>query len=173
MQADLTHGGRGADEEDAESHQFLTFSLAQDCFALGIANIREIIRNASLANVPLMPRHIRGVLNLRGAVVPVIDLAVLFERAPIAINKRTSIIVIEIVDAGEPMEIGIMVDAVAAVIDIAPERIEAAPGFGTPVRAEFIDGIGKLDDGFVIILNAQATFSLSRMAPAEDTAGVA
>jgi purine-binding chemotaxis protein CheW len=168
MQASPWRGGADEEEAAVEHSQFLTFTLGIDRFALGIGNIREIIRNTNLASVPLMPAQIRGVLNLRGAVVPVIDLAVLFERERIAINKRTSIIVIDIVDQGEPMEIGIMVDAVAAVIDIAPERIEPAPSFGAPVQSEFIDGIGKLDDGFVVILNAQATFALSKMVPAPE-----
>jgi len=153
------------EEPMVETKQYLTFSVGKELFALGISTIKEILRNVQLATVPLMPSHMRGVINLRGAVVPVIDLAVMFERDPLVETKRTSVIVLEITDDGEMMDIGIMVDAVSAVIDIGDERIEPAPGFGTPVRAEFIEGLGKLDEGFVIILNAERTFSLRQMAP--------
>lgn len=155
----------GDDEASAEIKQYLTFSLGKEVFALGIATIKEILRNVQIATVPLMPAHMRGVINLRGAVVPVIDLAVLFDREPLLGTKRTSVIVLEITDDDEVLDIGIMVDAVSAVIEIGDERIEPAPSFGTPVRAEFIDGLGKLDEGFVIILNAERTFSLRQMAP--------
>ncbi len=163
-----TYGNSGAMSEDdapADIKQYLTFSVGKEVFALGIATIKEILRNVQLATVPLMPLHMRGVINLRGAVVPVIDLAVMFDREPLIETKRTSVIVLEITDDGEMLDIGIMVDAVSAVIEIGDERIEPAPGFGTPVRAEFIEGLGKLDDGFVIILNAERTFSLRQMAP--------
>jgi len=153
------------EEQLVETKQYLTFSVGKELFALGISTIKEILRNVQLATVPLMPSHMRGVINLRGAVVPVIDLAVMFDREPLVETKRTSVIVLEITDDGELMDIGIMVDAVSAVIDIGDERIEPAPGFGTPVRAEFIEGLGKLDEGFVIILNAERTFSLRQMAP--------
>jgi len=153
------------EEPVVEIRQYLTFSLGKEVFALGIATIKEILRNVQPATVPLMPAHMRGVINLRGAVVPVIDLAVMFDRAPLELTKRTSVIVLEIMDDDEMMDIGIMVDSVSAVIDIGDEKIEPAPSFGTPVRAEFIEGLGKLDDGFVIILNAERTFSLRQMAP--------
>jgi len=152
------------EEPVVEIRQYLTFSLGKEVFALGIATIKEILRNVQPATVPLMPAHMRGVINLRGAVVPVIDLAVMFDRAPLELTKRTSVIVLEIMDDDEMMDIGIMV-SVSAVIDIGDEKIEPAPSFGTPVRAEFIEGLGKLDDGFVIILNAERTFSLRQMAP--------
>lgn len=153
------------EETIAETKQYLTFSVGKEVFALGIATIKEILRNVQLATVPLMPAHMRGVINLRGAVVPVIDLAVLFERNPSEVSKRTSVIVLEITDEGESLDIGIMVDAVSAVIEIGAEKIEPAPSFGTPVRAEFIEGLGKLEEGFVIILNAERTFSLRHMVP--------
>jgi purine-binding chemotaxis protein CheW len=156
------------DEEDdgaAIARQYLTFSMGSELFALGIAAIKEILRNVQVATVPLMPPHMRGVINLRGAVVPVIDLAALFERAPARVGKHTSVIVLEISDEGEAMDIGIMVDAVSAVIEIDAERIAPAPSFGTSVRPEFIEGMGKLDGAVVIILNVERTFALSQMAP--------
>lgn len=159
-------------EEDdvVETRQYLTFSVGKELFALGIATIKEILRNVQLATVPLMPKHMRGVINLRGAVVPVIDLAVLFGREPSEVSKRTSVIVLEIGAEGESLDIGIMVDSVSAVIEIGDELIELAPTFGTPVRAEFIEGLGKLDEGFVIILNPERTFSLRQMVPEPENA---
>lgn len=156
------------DEEDdgaAIARQYLTFSMGGELFALGIAAIKEILRNVQLATVPLMPAHMRGVINLRGAVVPVIDLAALFERAPARVGKHTSVIVLEVSDEGEAMDIGVMVDAVSAVIEIEPGRIAPAPAFGTSVRPDFIEGMGKLADAVVIILNVERTFALGRMAP--------
>ena len=153
------------DDSIIETKQYLTFSVGREVFALGISTIKEILRNVQLATVPLMPAHMRGVINLRGSVVPVIDLAVLFQRNPSEIDKRTSVIVLEISYEGEMLDIGIMVDSVSAVIEIGDEKIEPPPSFGTPVRAEFIEGLGKLDEGFVIILNAERTFSLRQMAP--------
>ena len=158
------------EDEPQEELQYLTFTSGSEMFALGIATIKEILRNVQLATVPLMPLHMRGVINLRGAVVPVIDLAVLFNRDPVQITKNTSVIVLEIQDEGESIDIGIMVDSVSAVIEISKDKIEPAPGFGTPINAEFIEGLGKLEDRFVIILNAERTFSLRQMVvePTED-----
>lgn len=165
--AALNAGAQPDDDGHTELRQYLTFSLGEVVFALGIESIKEILRNVHPATVPLMPPHVRGVINLRGAVVPVIDLALLFKRPALVVGKNTSIIVLELSDEGDTLEIGIMVDAVAAVIDIAADRIEPAPAFGTPVRSEFIEGIGKLSEGFVIILHAARTFALSQMVPAE------
>lgn len=148
----------------AEPLQYLSFSLGEDAFALEITVIREIIRSAQLASVPMTPPHIRGVINLRGAVLPVIDLAVLFERAPIIPTKRTSIIVVESREGDTALEFGIMVDSVSAVIEIDPSQIEPPPSFGAPVRTDYVAGIGKLDGQFLVILNPRSTFSVSHMA---------
>lgn len=163
--------GRGEDEPEEEQfelselRQYLSFTMDGERFALPIAAIKEILRNVQLAGVPLMPAHLRGVINLRGAVVPVIDLAALFERAPTRIGRHTSVIVLEIMDEDEPFDIGIMVDAVTAVVEIAPDAVEPPPSFGTPVRVEFIEGLGRVGDELLIILNIERSFALSRMAP--------
>lgn len=154
-------------EGSLEARQYLTFMLDQECYALGIEQIKEILRNVQLASVPLMPPFVRGVINLRGAVVPVIDLAQLFERPQLVQRKGTSVIVLELDDNGEALEIGVMVDAVCAVVEIGAEAIEPAPSFGTPVRAEFVAGIAKHEGRFVIVLDAARTFALSQMAPVE------
>lgn len=153
----------------ATARQYLTFSMGSVLFALRIAVIKEILRNVQVTRVPLMPPHLRGVINLRGDVLPVIDLAVLFGWPPARLAKQTSVIVLEVHNdgdnVGEAMDIGILVDAVSAVIDIEAERIEAAPGFGTAVRPDFIEGLGKLAERVVNILSVERTFALSQIAP--------
>jgi purine-binding chemotaxis protein CheW len=160
----LGHWGRGAAPAVAqESTQFLTFMLGGEVFAIGILAIKEIIEYAGLTTVPLMPDCVRGVINLRGAVVPVIDLAARFGRPATQIGKRTAIVIVEIDADGEQQVVGVMVDAVNAVIDIAPSEIEPAPQFGARVRSEFIAGMGKVNGTFVILLNTDQVLSVTEL----------
>lgn len=151
----------------AETGQYLTFFMGSELFAVGILVIKEIIQYEQLTIVPLMPNYIRGVINLRGSVVPVIDLHARFGRGAASVGKRTCIVIIEVSHEGESLDIGIMVDAVSAVIDIASDQIEPAPTFGASVRTDFIEGMGKLNDQFVIILDVAHTFSLGELAGIE------
>ena len=150
--------------QEVESSQYLTFSLADELFAVGILAIKEIIQYGQLTSVPLMPPYIRGVINLRGAVVPVIDLYARFGHGSANVGKRTCIVILEVIHEGESNDIGIMVDAVSAVIDIAADQIEPAPTFGSSVRTDFIQGMGKVNDQFVIILDVERTFSVDELA---------
>ncbi|SDH59534.1 MULTISPECIES: chemotaxis protein CheW [unclassified Duganella] len=134
--------------------QFLSFVLGQDMFAMGILAVREILEYAGVTPVPQMPPSICGVINLRGAAVPVLDLARRLERAPSPISKRTCIIVVEVEGEEGPFVIGILVDAVNAVLDIPATDIEPAPRFGA-VKAELLHGIGKVNGRFVLLLNVQ------------------
>lgn len=141
--------------------QFLTFMLGEDQYAVGILHIKEIIEYGSLATVPMMPACVRGVINLRGAVVPVMDLSARFERAPSVIGKRSCIVIVE-VDNGEgdgKQVLGMLVDSVNAVVEIAAGDIEAAPSFGTRIRPDFIAGIGKVNGKFVILLDIEHVLS--------------
>lgn len=151
----------------AEAGQYLTFSLGHDVFAVGILVIKEIIQFGQLTTVPMMPGYIRGVINLRGAVVPVIDLHVRFGRSAAPVGKRTCIVIIEVAQDGESHDIGLMVDAVSAVIDIPDEQIEPPPAFGSTVRTDFIAGMGKVDDKFVIIIDVGRTFSMGELSAME------
>jgi purine-binding chemotaxis protein CheW len=146
-----------------ETGQYLTFSLADELFAVGILVIKEIIQFGQLTTVPLMPSYIRGVINLRGAVVPVIDLRARLGRGSAPVGKRTCIVIIEVVHESESHDIGIMVDAVSAVIDIPADQIEPPPAFGSKIRTDFIEGMGKVNDRFVIILDVTRTFSVSEL----------
>ncbi len=145
--------------------QFLTFMLGEDQYAVGILHIKEIIEYGSLATVPMMPDCVRGVINLRGAVVPVMDLSARFGRAQSAIGKRSCIVIVETAGAaGEGKQVlGMLVDAVNAVVEIAAADIEPAPAFGTRIRPDFIAGMGKLTDKgrgrFVILLDVGRVLS--------------
>lgn len=148
-----------------EPAQYLTFQLAGEAFAIGILAIKEIIEYHSLTEVPMMPACVRGVINLRGAVVPVMDLLARFGRQPGAVTKRTCIVIVEVaaeIDGErERQVIGVVVDAVNEVLDIAPADIEPAPAFGARIRTAFIHGMGKVRGKFVILLNVDQVLSLS------------
>lgn len=149
--------------ELAEQEQFLTFNLSEEMFAIGILSIREIIEYGQLTEVPMTPPFIRGVINLRGAVVPVLDLAVRFGRNPNAPTMRTCIVIIE-VDAGDHShQMGIVVDAVSEVLEIPVSEIEPPPDFGTKIRSDFIAGMGKIEGKFVVILDVDKILSINEV----------
>ncbi len=138
---------------DAGSLQYLTFSLNGEMFAVGILNVKEIIEYGGLTQVPMMPAFIHGVINLRGAVVPVIDLSARFANHSTRIGKRTCIVIMEVVEGDTRHDIGIMVDMVSEVLEIPASDIEPPPSFGARIRADFISGMGKIAGRFVILLN--------------------
>lgn len=146
--------------------QFLTFLLGDEVFAMDIRTVREIIQHGAMTRVPLMPDFVRGVINLRGAVVPVIDLHARFGRPPAAVTKKTCIVIFDATaqTGGEHMELGLMVDAVSEVVDIGAAQIEPAPSFGSAVRREFIRGIGKVGTRFVVLLEPGRAFDVEEMA---------
>lgn len=149
--------------EVQEQQQYLTFMLRGEVFAIGILAIKEIIEYGKLTEVPRMPEFIRGVINLRGAVVPVVDLAARFGKDTTDIGRRTCIVIIEVANGDDTQVIGVMVDAVNAVLEIPQSEIEAAPSFGAKIRADFIQGMGKLDGNFVIILNVDKVLSVGEL----------
>jgi purine-binding chemotaxis protein CheW len=142
-----------------EARQYLTFMLNGETFAIGILAIKEIIEFGGVTPVPMMPPTIRGVINLRGAVVPVLDLAVRFGRPAAAVTKRTCIVIVELAGTDGQLVIGVLVDAVNAVLDIPASEIEPAPSFGARIRTEFIAGMGKVQGKFVIVLDVANVLS--------------
>ena len=148
----------------ADQQQYLTFMLGEEVFAINILSIKEIIEYGNLTIVPKMPSFIRGVINLRGSVVPVIDLAARFDRPEAAISRRTCIVIIEVQHEDVQQVIGVLVDAVNEVLEISADQIEPVPSFGTKIRTDFIDGMGKVDQKFVIILNVNQVLSVDEMA---------
>lgn len=147
-----------------EIQQYLTFMLGGEVFAIGILHIKEIIEYGHLTSVPMMPAFIRGVINLRGAVVPVVDLASRFGGKPSQVTRRSCIIILELEVEEETQVIGVVVDAVNEVLEIAGADIEPPPSFGAKIRTDFIAGMGKVEDRFVILLNADRVLSVEEMA---------
>ncbi len=139
--------------------QFLTFRLAEEIYALDITKVREVLEFDKVTKVPKTPEFLRGVINLRGKVVPVIDLRLKFGMSKIEKTVDTCVIITEIDIDNEMTQIGAMADSVSEVIDIDPEHIEPAPKIGTQLDTQFIDGMGKHNEDFVIILNINNVFS--------------
>lgn len=148
----------------AEQQQYLTFNLGDEMFAIGILAIREILEYGQLTEVPMTPPFIRGVINLRGAVVPVVDLAVRFGRATSETTKRSCVVIIETDAGGQKHPMGIVVDAVSEVLEIPAADIEPPPEFGTRIRIDFISGMGKVNGKFVVLLDVNKVLSLDEVA---------
>jgi len=144
--------------------QYLTYSLGDEVFAMDIRAVREIIQYATMTAVPLMPEFVRGVINLRGQVVPVIDLQSRLGRATAKVGKKTCIIIFDASREGEKLELGLMVDAVSEVIEIPDAHIEPAPQFGASIRRDFIRGMGKVDGEFIVILEPERALDIEDMA---------
>jgi purine-binding chemotaxis protein CheW len=159
----LPHAGRPAQVQ--ELGQYLTFTLGAEMFAIGILHIKEIIEYGTLTAVPMMPGFVRGVINLRGAVVPVIDLASRFGGQAAAVTRKTCIVIVELrLVGGETRVLGAVVDAVSAVLEIGRADIEPAPSFGTRIRTDFIAGMAKVNGRFVILLDVDRVLSMDEMA---------
>ncbi|SFU56501.1 purine-binding chemotaxis protein CheW [Pseudoduganella namucuonensis] len=146
-----------------ERAQYLTFTLGREMFAIGILAIKEIIQFHGLTKVPMMPPSVRGVINLRGAVVPVVDLAVRLGRAAGQATRRSCVVIVETADPAQRV-MGVLVDSVNAVLEIAAADIEPAPSFGARVPGEFIAGMGRAGGRFVIVLQTGEVLSPGRLA---------
>lgn len=162
MQTATTTAPRGAASLPApalEPQQYLTFVIGGETFAIGILRIKEIIEFSGLTTVPMMPDCIRGVINLRGAVVPVLDLAARFGREPGVATRKTCIVIVEVEAQDGSQDIGVIVDAVNEVLEIPASEIEPPPSFGTRLRPDLIRGMGKVGGRFVIILDTNRVLS--------------
>jgi purine-binding chemotaxis protein CheW len=152
--------------------QNLSFRCMQTALALPIDRVREIIEYGQVTTVPLMPGYVRGVLNLRGNVVPVIDLAFRFGSQPTEVGRRTCIIILELPIGKTSQLAGLIVDAVDEVLDIEKSQIEPPPEFGTGISTQFILGMARQENGFLIILNAEALFSEDELQRIREPQGV-
>jgi purine-binding chemotaxis protein CheW len=149
--------------QEHDQKQYLTFMLGKETFALGILRIKEILEYSVPTEIPMMPGFIRGVVNLRGAVVPVIDMSARFGKQSSAVTKKTCIVIVETMTQGGSHVIGVVVDVVNEVLEIPDEEIEPPPSFGTSIRSDFIHGMGKVRGKFVIILDESRVLSLEEM----------
>lgn len=151
------------EDNGEEQDQYLTFRIGEEVFGIGILSIKEIIEYDEMTGVPMMPAFIHGVMNLRGRVVPVIDLALRFGRQPTVIGRRTCVIIVELPQEGGAQDMGILVDAVNQVTEIPPKDIAEPPSFGANLRSEFIAGMGRQEGQFVILLNIERVLSIQEM----------
>lgn len=145
--------------EEQQTTQYLTFTLVDEVFAVDVARVREILEITNITKVPQVPDFMRGVINLRGCVVPVIDLHLKFGMPETAQTVNTCIIVVEVEMEGENVVLGALADSVQEVIEMEPSQIEAAPHIGTHLRTEFLKGMGKHNEHFVMILDIDKVFS--------------
>ncbi len=144
--------------------QYLTFKLEDEIFALDIAKVREVLDFTTVTKVPKTPEFMRGVINLRGSVVPVVDLRLKFGMSRTEKTVNTCIIIAEVTVDSETTVLGALADSVQEVMDLEPGQIEAAPKIGTRLNTEFIRGMGKRDNTFVIILDIDKVFSTDELA---------
>jgi len=150
-------------ESIAETTQYLTFRLEDELFALDIGKVREVLDFTTIAKVPQTPDYMRGVINLRGSVVPVVDMRLKFAMTMAEQTVNTCVIIVEVDLDGEKVVMGAMADAVQEVLDLEPDQIEPPPRIGTKLNTDFIRGMGKHDDQFIIILDLDKVFTVNEL----------
>jgi purine-binding chemotaxis protein CheW len=143
--------------------QALTFSVKGETYAVPIRSIKEILEFGSLTTVPMMPRFVRGVMNLRGSVIPVIDLAARFQQGHIEPTLKTCVVIFEVAADDGMHTLGVMVDWVSEVLEIAEGQIDPPPSFGTRIAPEFIRGMGRMESRIVILLDLDRVLSVEQM----------
>ena len=161
-------------EMSKKGGKYLTFGLANEEYGLEILKVRQIIRHMEITAIPQTPEYVKGVINLRGQIIPIIDLRVRFDMETIDVSEETCIIVVEATRDDRKLEAGIMVDRVQEVLDITGENIEPTPEFGSMVNTDFILGIGKIGDSVKILLDIDKALSnadLTGFADADNESG--
>jgi purine-binding chemotaxis protein CheW len=151
-----------------ETTQYLTFKLGEEIFALEVAKVREILDFSTVTKVPNTPDFMRGVINLRGSVVPVVDLRLKFGMNKTEKTVNTCIIVVEVTLGGETAVLGALSDSVQEVFDLDPDQIEPAPRIGTRLKTDFLRGMGKRNNNFVMILDIDRVFTQDELEMAND-----
>jgi purine-binding chemotaxis protein CheW len=149
------------DTLETKAPQYLSFTIAGTDYGLPILTVKEILQFEETTRVPGTPASVRGVINVRGQVVPVIDLSVKFGRGDTVATKRTCILVVEAAVGGERLVVGVLADAVNEVLDLPASEIEEAPSFGTNVKIDYLTGMGKVGKQFVLLLDAERVLSAS------------
>ncbi|MBB1076304.1 purine-binding chemotaxis protein CheW [Rhodoferax sp. 4810] len=161
MRKDVSNRNDVADD----TTQYLTFSVADERLAMSISAVKEIIETPpQVTRVPMTPDYIRGVINLRGNVVPVIDLGARLGRGILTLSKRSCIVLVEVRSGNDSHVLGMLVDEVKNILDIPSEDVKPAPEFGSEIRTDFIEAMGRVDDVFVIILSIDHVLSIQELA---------
>jgi purine-binding chemotaxis protein CheW len=149
--------------EITETRQYLTFRLGEEVFATDVAKVREVLDFTTITKIPRTPDFMSGVINLRGNVVPVVDLRLCFEMSKTEKTVNTCIVVVEMVLDGDSNVIGALADSVEEVIDLEPDQIQPPPRIGTKIRTDFIKGMGKRDAQLIMILDIDRVFSAEEL----------
>lgn len=161
---DITlHPAKNHDEAETQDQQYLTFLVDREMFAVNISEVKELIEIPTITQVPMTPGFIRGVINLRGSVVPVIDLAARLGRKNSTPSKRSTLILVKIPINHESQVLAMMVDEVNEIISIPQSDIQPPPNFGADIRTEFIEGMGKVGDSFLILLAIDRVLSINEL----------
>jgi purine-binding chemotaxis protein CheW len=150
-----------------ETAQYITFKLGQESFAINVAQVREVLEIPQITKVPTAPHYMRGVVNVRGKAIPVVDLRLKFGLPPVPDTLQTRIIVIELELDGESTVVGGVADSVHEVIELEPGQINPPPRIAMRWRTELINGMGRRGDEFIILLDIQAMFTLEELALVE------
>ncbi|HAR63088.1 MAG: chemotaxis protein CheW [Candidatus Margulisiibacteriota bacterium] len=146
-----------------KGNKYLTFELNEEEYGLEILKVQEIIGMMNVTHVPRMPEYVKGVINLRGKIIPIIDLRMKFEMQAQEYNERTCIVEVQVQNHGQNVIMGVIVDRVSEVLDIADKQIEETPAFGANVNTEFITGMGKVGQRVVMLLDIDKVFSYDEM----------
>jgi purine-binding chemotaxis protein CheW len=154
---------------ERDVQQYLTFMIGAEEYAVSLLKVKEIIEYDTITEVPKTPEWVRGVINLRGSVVPVIDLAVKFRQAPSVAGKITCIVITEVECEGEATVMGVMADSVRQVIDLKPEEIEEPPSFGTRVKVDYLLGMARAGKKFCLILDTEKVLSTDELLELPDS----
>lgn len=157
--------------EITEARQYLTFKLGNEIFGIDVAKVREVLDFTGITKIPRTPDFMSGVINLRGSVVPVVDLRLCFQMSKTERTRNTCIVVVEVLLEGESTVIGALADSVEEVIDLEPDQIQPAPKIGTQIRTDFIKGMGKRDSEFIMILEIDRVFSAEELSVVQGTEG--
>ena len=146
-----------------EPSQYLTFHVSEERFAISILDVKEIIEVRVMTRVPMTPNFIQGVINLRGYVVPVVDLAARLGRPCSELNKRSCIVLVELETDNETQTAGMLVDEVNEILEIPEGDMQPAPDFGTDIRTDFIQRMGRVNDTFIVLLDINHVLSVSEL----------
>ncbi len=153
----------------AELSQYLTFCLAEETYALNVARVLEVLELSRITRIPRTPEHLLGVINVRGKAVPVVDMRRKFGMTVAEATVDTCIVVLQVVADGEPVTLGAMVDSVREVIDLPDEELEPAPTIGTGMRVEFIKGMARAGEAFVMVLEIDRIFSEAELSAVRES----
>ncbi len=149
--------------EQTIAGQYLTFQLGRETYGLNILSVREIIEFGGLTEIPLAPPYLRGVINLRGTVIPVTDLLFLFELKKVEVTRKTCVVIVEVKTGDDTIEAGLMVDAVTEVVDLGQSDLDPPPAYSSHQKREFIRALAKHQDHVIVILNEQLLLSLEEL----------